>query len=31
MNANTGKPCVDPVKLKWFRNMKFRQAMFLRD
>ncbi len=25
-NANTGKPYVDPVKLKWFRNVKFRQA-----
>ena len=26
LNAKTGKPCVDPVKLKWFRNVKFRQA-----
>jgi peptide/nickel transport system substrate-binding protein len=30
-NENTnvdknGKPCVDPKKLKWFRNVKFRQA-----
>jgi len=23
----TGKPYVDPVKLKWFRNTKFRQAI----
>ena len=27
INAQTGKPCVDPVKLKWFRNAKFRQAV----
>ena len=31
MNTNvgpqTGKPYVDPVKLKWFRNAKFRQAI----
>jgi peptide/nickel transport system substrate-binding protein len=26
INTNTGKPYVDPVKLKWFRNEKFRQA-----
>jgi peptide/nickel transport system substrate-binding protein len=26
VNAKTGKPYVDPVKLKWFRNVKFRQA-----
>ncbi|MGH8022096.1 MAG: ABC transporter substrate-binding protein [Limisphaerales bacterium] len=31
-NENTnvdkdGQPCVDPVKLKWFRNVKFRQAV----
>ncbi|HKI69506.1 MAG TPA: ABC transporter substrate-binding protein, partial [Verrucomicrobiae bacterium] len=26
VNTNTGKPYVDPVKLKWFRNVKFRQA-----
>jgi peptide/nickel transport system substrate-binding protein len=26
VNAKTGKPLVDPVKLKWFRNLKFRQA-----
>ncbi|HZL12688.1 MAG TPA: ABC transporter substrate-binding protein [Verrucomicrobiae bacterium] len=26
VNAKTGKPDVDPVKLKWFRNVKFRQA-----
>ncbi|HTY88326.1 MAG TPA: ABC transporter substrate-binding protein [Candidatus Acidoferrum sp.] len=26
VNAKTGKPLVDPVKLKWFRNTKFRQA-----
>ncbi len=24
---STGKPFVDPVKLKWFRNKKFRQAI----
>jgi peptide/nickel transport system substrate-binding protein len=24
---NTGKPIVDPIKLKWFRNTKFRQAV----
>ena len=23
----TGKPLVNPVKLKWFRNKKFRQAV----
>ena len=26
-NSKTGKPYVDPVKLKWFRNTKFRQAV----
>jgi len=26
INPQTGKPYVDPVKLKWFRNQKFRQA-----
>jgi peptide/nickel transport system substrate-binding protein len=26
-NPKTGKPIVDPVKLKWFRNTKFRQAI----
>jgi peptide/nickel transport system substrate-binding protein len=26
VDAKTGKPLVDPVKLKWFRNVKFRQA-----
>ena len=26
-NSKTGKPIVDPVKLKWFRNTKFRQAI----
>ena len=26
-NPKTGKPLVDPVKLKWFRNTKFRQAV----
>jgi len=26
VDAKTGKPYVDPVKLKWFRNVKFRQA-----
>ena len=26
VNPQTGKPYVDPVKLKWFRNTKFRQA-----
>ncbi|MEW6302561.1 MAG: ABC transporter substrate-binding protein [Verrucomicrobiota bacterium] len=26
-NPKTGKPYVDPKKLKWFRNTKFRQAM----
>ncbi|MGB7748921.1 MAG: ABC transporter substrate-binding protein [Verrucomicrobiia bacterium] len=26
VDAKTGQPCVDPVKLKWFRNVKFRQA-----
>jgi peptide/nickel transport system substrate-binding protein len=26
VNPKTGKPYVDPVKLKWFRNVKFRQA-----
>ena len=27
MNPATGKPYVDPVKLKWFTNTKFRQAL----
>lgn len=27
INPQTGKPYVDPVKLKWFRNTKFRQAI----
>ncbi|HEY3762293.1 MAG TPA: ABC transporter substrate-binding protein [Verrucomicrobiae bacterium] len=27
MNPKTGKPEVDPVKLSWFRNQKFRQAI----
>jgi peptide/nickel transport system substrate-binding protein len=27
LNATTGKPLVNPVKLKWFRNKKFRQAI----
>lgn len=26
VNSRTGKPYVNPVKLKWFRNVKFRQA-----
>ena len=26
VNPKTGKPYVDPKKLKWFRNVKFRQA-----
>jgi peptide/nickel transport system substrate-binding protein len=26
VNPKTGKPYVDPKKLKWFRNTKFRQA-----
>lgn len=26
-NQKTGKPYVDPKKLKWFRNQKFRQAV----
>lgn len=26
VNAKTGQPYVDPAKLKWFRNTKFRQA-----
>jgi peptide/nickel transport system substrate-binding protein len=26
VDAKTGKPLVDPAKLKWFRNQKFRQA-----
>ncbi len=26
LQAATGKPCVDPKKLKWFRETKFRQA-----
>jgi peptide/nickel transport system substrate-binding protein len=27
VNDKTGKPYVDPKKLKWFRNQKFRQAV----
>ena len=27
MNEKTGQPIVDPKKLKWFRNLKFRQAV----
>ena len=27
INPHTGQPYVDPVKLKWFRNQKFRQAV----
>lgn len=27
VNPTTHKPLVDPVKLKWFRNTKFRQAI----
>lgn len=27
INTHTGKPYVDPVKLKWFRNQTFRQAI----
>ena len=27
VNPHTGKPYVDPVKLNWFRNEKFRQAI----
>lgn len=27
INSHTGKPYVDPVKLKWFCNVKFRQAV----
>jgi len=27
VNAKTGKPLIDPVKLNWFRNVKFRQAV----
>jgi peptide/nickel transport system substrate-binding protein len=27
VNPETGKPYVDPRKLKWFRNTKFRQAV----
>ncbi len=26
MDPKTGQPLVDPNKLKWFRNTKFRQA-----
>jgi len=26
LNPKTGQPLVDPKKLKWFRNVKFRQA-----
>ena len=27
MSAKTGKPLVEPYKLKWFRDMRFRQAI----
>ncbi len=27
MNAKTGRPLVDPKKLKWFRDTRFRQAI----
>jgi peptide/nickel transport system substrate-binding protein len=27
INKKTGQPIVAPIKLKWFRNQKFRQAM----
>jgi peptide/nickel transport system substrate-binding protein len=27
LDSKTGKPLVDPVKSKWFRNTKFRQAV----
>ena len=27
LNPKTSRPYVDPAKLKWFRNMKFRQAI----
>jgi peptide/nickel transport system substrate-binding protein len=27
LNKKTGQPIVAPIKLKWFRNQKFRQAM----
>ena len=27
INTHTGQPYVDPVKLKWFRDTKFRQAI----
>jgi peptide/nickel transport system substrate-binding protein len=27
VNHKTGQPIVDPIKLKWFRNTKFRQAV----
>jgi peptide/nickel transport system substrate-binding protein len=27
LNSKTGQPLVDPKKLKWFRNTKFRQAV----
>ncbi len=27
VNSKTGAPYVDPVKLKWFRNTRFRQAI----
>jgi peptide/nickel transport system substrate-binding protein len=27
VDAKTGRPVVDPIKLKWFRNTKFRQAI----
>ncbi len=28
INAQTGKPLLDPVKRKWFSNKRFRQALF---
>ncbi len=27
INKETGKPLIDPIKLTWFRNKKFRQAI----
>ncbi|MGD0350339.1 MAG: ABC transporter substrate-binding protein [Verrucomicrobiota bacterium] len=27
VDAKTGRPLVDPTKIKWFRNVKFRQAI----
>ena len=31
VNAKTGQPLVNPQKLKWFRNAKFRQAILVCD